>query len=126
MKSISLVKNSFKILCDTRVELYPQLCSVYPLFFNIQNRQKSILKRLDKEPNEMTVWYPSRDEYVEDICHKGIDFDMDISTGPIGKGKYFFRSAYEAHERKASKRYKNGERAYMFLCEVLIGDSQKV
>ena len=74
----------------------------------------------------MTIWYPARDEYVENICHKGIDFDIDVSTGPIGKGTYFFRHAYDAHERKAARRYKNGERAYMFLCEVLIGDTQKV
>ena len=79
-----------------------------------------------KELNERNLWYPSRDEFVEDIRHKGIDFTNNLAEGPLGTGKYFFLNATEAHERKASHRYKKNTIAYMFLCNVLAGDMTKV
>lgn len=89
-------------------------------------RQRVSFKANKKEMNELTLWYPSRDEKVESICHTGIDFEMTVSVGPIGQGKYFFRHAYEAHEKRVVKRYQKDTIAYMFLCEVLVGDEVKV
>uniref|UniRef100_A0A7M5UUC7 PARP catalytic domain-containing protein n=2 Tax=Clytia hemisphaerica TaxID=252671 RepID=A0A7M5UUC7_9CNID len=87
--------------------------------------QKHCLVNDKKDLNERNLWYPSRDQFVEEICHKGIDFSNNLADGPIGTGKYFFLNATEAHERKAAHRYQKNTIAYMFLCNVLAGDITK-
>jgi len=82
--------------------------------------------QLQRPLNEMHLWYPSRQRYVENICYKGIDFTTDLSDGPVGSGKYFFTQAFDAHLKKAAHRSEPNTTAYMFLCEAVTGERKKV
>lgn len=88
-------------------------------------RAKYCMDESKRDINEKELWYAPPDEDVEDICYKSFDVENKRMVGIYGKGKYFYKYASRAHVNRPHE-VKEGQTAYIFLANVIIGEYTKV